>query len=222
MPAVARAADRQGDGRPLRILIADDHAVVRAGMRAILEGQPGWTVCGEASTGREAVAKALALKPDVTVLDVSMPELNGLEATRQIRRAGAGPVLIMTVYGVDEIAEEALAAGASACLLKTDPQPMLVEAIRSVLRGHAFISTSLAPPDAQGVRDGARPSPLSSREREVLQLLAEGRSNKEIGSILGIATKTAETHRSRIMAKLDVHSMAELVRYAVRKRIIEP
>jgi DNA-binding NarL/FixJ family response regulator len=193
-------------------------------MRVILENQRGWTVCGEAGTGREAVARALELQPDITVLDVSMPELNGLEATRQTRRAGAGAVLIMTIYDLDDVAEEALVAGASACLAKADPPQRLVAAVRGVLEGRSRSSLVQTPgaPLALPLTAGRNHSVLSSREREVLQLLAEGRSNKEIGSILGIATKTAETHRARLMAKLGVRSMADLVRYAVRNRIVEP
>jgi DNA-binding NarL/FixJ family response regulator len=227
MPADARVDSRPQDVKPVRILVADDHGVVRSGMRALLESQRGWTVCGEASTGREAVAKALELRPDLTVLDVSMPEVNGLEAARQIRRAGAGAVVIITAHAVDDIAEEAFAAGASGCVLKGDPQHSLVDAVGAVLQGRRFLSGKVEAPDASAAGaaprlEGRRISSLSPREREVLRLLAEGRSNKEIGSILGITTKTAETHRTRVMAKLDVHSMAELVRFAIRKHVIEP
>jgi two-component system, NarL family, response regulator NreC len=214
--------------KPARILIADDHDVVRQGVRAVLEGQAGWVVCGEASTGREAVAKAIDLQPDVVVLDISMPELNGLEATRQIRRAVSAKILILTVHESDQVVTEVLDAGAHGYVLKTDAGRTLVEAIRALLGRREFIT-----PRMHGVADrrkGTRraaaerraPGRLTPREREVVQLLTEGKSNKEIGVVLGITTKTAETHRAHILARLDLHSMSELVRYAVRNRIIEP
>jgi DNA-binding NarL/FixJ family response regulator len=212
----------------VRILIADDHDVVRQGVRAVLEGQPGWVVCGEASTGREAVAKAIDLQPDVVVLDISMPELNGLEATRQIRRAVSARILILTVHESDQVVTEVLDAGAHGYVLKTDAGRTLVEAIRALVGRQEFFTERV-----QGVADrrtGTRraaadrraPGRLTPREREVVQLLTEGKSNKEIGVVLGITTKTAETHRAHILAKLHLHSMSELVRYAIRNRIIEP
>ncbi len=213
--------------KPVRILIADDHEVVRHGVRAVLEGQAGWIVCGEASSGREAVAKAVDLRPDIVVLDVSMPELNGLEATRQLRHAVSAKVLILTVHESDQIVTEVLDAGAHGYVLKTDAGRTLVEAIRALLGRQEFFT-----PRMHGVADrrtGTRragdrraPGGLTPREREVVQLLTEGKSNKEIGVVLGITTKTAETHRAHILAKLHLHSMSELVRYAIRNRIIEP
>jgi DNA-binding NarL/FixJ family response regulator len=212
----------------VRILIADDHDVVRQGVRAVLEGQAGWVVCGEASTGREAVAKAIDLQPDVVVLDISMPELNGLEATRQIRRAVSARILILTVHESDQVVTEVLDAGAHGYVLKTDAGRTLVEAIRALVGRQEFFTERV-----QGVADrrtGTRraaadrraPGRLTPREREVVQLLTEGKSNKEIGVVLGTTTKTAETHRAHILAKLHLHSMSELVRYAIRNRIIEP
>jgi DNA-binding NarL/FixJ family response regulator len=214
--------------KPVRILIADDHEVVRHGVRAVLQGQAEWVVCGEASSGREAVAKAIELRPDIVVLDVSMPELNGLEATRQIRRAVSAKVLILTVHESDQVVTEVIEAGAHGYVLKTDAGRTLVEAIRALLRRQEFFTARV-----HGVTDrrtGARraaadrgaPGRLTPRQREVVQLLTEGKSNKEIGVVLGITTKTAETHRTHIMAKLHLHSMSELVRYAIRNRIIEP
>ncbi len=214
--------------KPVRVLIADDHDVVRHGVRAVLEGQAGWVVCGEASTGREAVAKTIDLLPDVVVLDISMPELNGLEAARQIRRAVPAKVLILTVHESDQVVTEVLDAGAHGYVLKTDAGRTLVEAIRALLRHQTFFSERV-----QGVADrraGTRRAPadrrapggLTPRQREVVQLLAEGKSNKEIGVVLGVTTKTAETHRTNILAKLNLHSMSELVRYAIRNRLIEP
>jgi len=214
--------------KPVRILIADDHEVVRHGVRAVLEGQAGWVVCGEASSGREAVAKAVELRPDIVVLDVSMPELNGFEATRQIRHAVPAKILILTVHESDQVVTEVLDAGAHGYVLKTDAGRTLVEAIRALLGNQEFFTARV-----HGVADrrtGTRravaerraPGRLTPREREVVQLLTEGKSNKEIGVVLGIATRTAATHREHILAKLHLHSMSELVRYAIRNRIIEP
>lgn len=213
--------------RPVRILIADDHDVVRQGVRAILEGRAGWVVCGEASTGREAVAKAIDLQPDVVVLDISMPELNGLEATRQIRRAVSAKILILTMHESDQVVSEVLDAGAHGYVLKTDAGRTLVEAILALLRHREFLTERVHPvadrrTAARGAPVTRRRRSLTPRQREVLQLLTEGRSNKEIGVILGMTTKTAETHRAHILAKLRLHSMSELVRYAIRNRIIEP
>jgi DNA-binding NarL/FixJ family response regulator len=215
--------------KPVRILIADDHELVRRGVRTVLEGQAGWVVCGEASTGREAVAKALDLRPDIVILDISMPELNGLEATRQIRRAVPAKVLILSVHESEQLVTEVLNAGAHGYVLKADAGRTLVEAIRTVVRRREFLSERVhgAANRPTGTRRraaaaGRRAASLSPREREVLQLLAEGKSNKEIGVVLGTTTKTAETHRAHILAKLDLHSMSELVRYAIRNRVIEP
>lgn len=214
--------------KPVRILVADDHEVVRQGVRAVLEGQEGWEVCGEARSGREAVAKAIELQPDVVVLDITMPELNGLEATRQIRRAVPARVVILTVHESDQVVTEVVDAGAHGYVLKADAGRTLVEAIRALLGGQTFFTERVhgVAERRTGTRRAAAerraPGPLTPREREVVQLLSEGKSNKEIGVALGIATKTAETHRANAMAKLDLHSMSELVRYAIRNRIIEP
>jgi DNA-binding NarL/FixJ family response regulator len=210
----------------VRILVADDHEVVRQGVRTVLEGQPQWVVCGEASTGREAVAKAVALQPDVVVLDISMPELNGLEATRQIRRLVATKVLVLTVHESDQLVNEVVDAGAHGYVLKTDAGRTLVDAIRALLERREFFTGRVYAAAGHRARQrGAAatggPS-LTPREREVLQLLTEGKSNKEIGVALGTTTKTAETHRAHILAKLNLHSMSELVRYAIRNHIIEP
>jgi DNA-binding NarL/FixJ family response regulator len=212
--------------KPVRILIADDHEVVRQGVRAVLEGQAGWVVCGEASSGREAVAKALALQPDIVVLDVSMPELNGFEATRQIRRTVQAKVLILTVHESDQVVTEVLDAGAHGYVLKTDAGRTLVEAIRALLGRREFFTerVHVVADRRTGGRAAVKPGAgrLTPRQREVVQLLTEGKSNKEISVILGMTTKTAETHRAQILAKLRLHSMSELVRYAIRNRIIEP
>jgi DNA-binding NarL/FixJ family response regulator len=214
--------------RPVRILIADDHEVVRQGVRTIIEREPGWVVCAEAGTGREAVAKAVALQPDVVVLDVSMPELNGLEATRQIRRLVATKILVLTVHDADQMVAELLDAGADGYVLKVDAGRTLVAAIHALLGARKFVThrvhaIAARRPVARGATAAGRgPGRLTPREREVLQLLTEAKSNKEIGAALGMATKTAETHRARIMAKLNLHSIGELVRYAIRNRMIEP
>ena len=223
-----RATERGQPMKRVRILIADDHEVVRRGVRAVLEGQAGWVVCGEASSGREAVAKAISLRPDIVVLDISMPELNGLEATRQIRRAVPAKVLILTVHESDQVVTDVLDAGAHGYVLKTDAGRTLVEAIRALLGRLEFFTERVhgvadRPTSARRMAPDRRASGrLTPREREVLQLLTEGKSNKEVGVVLGVTTKTAETHRAHILAKLDLHSMSELVRYAIRNRIIEP
>jgi DNA-binding NarL/FixJ family response regulator len=214
--------------KSIRILIADDHEVVRQGVRAVLEGQAGWVVCGEAGTGREAVAKAIDLRPDIVVLDIGMPELNGLEATRQIRRAVPAKILILTVHESEQVVTEVVDAGAHGYVLKADAGRKLIDAIRALLRHQEFftdrvhVATARRAGPRRSAAAGRGPGPLSPREREVLQLLTEGKSNKEIGAVLGTTTKTAETHRAHILAKLNLHSMSELVRYAIRNRIIEP
>ena len=209
-----------------QILVADDHEVVRQGVRALLEANPDWSVCCEAATGREAVAKATEFHPDLVVLDIAMPEMNGLEAARQIRHAvPSAKILVLSVHHIDQFAQEFIDAGVRGYLLKGDAGRMLVDAVRTVLKGEKFFTPSLVETADGLVRESGLTPPtkrLTRREREVLQLLAEGRSNKEIGTALHITTKTAETHRARLMAKLGVHSVAELVRYAIRNNIVEP
>ena len=212
---------------PVRILIADDHEVVRFGVRAVIERVEGWVVCGEASTGSAAVAQAIALRPDVVVLDISMPELNGLEATRRILRVIQTSILILTMHDSEEVLADVLNAGARGCLLKSDSNRTLVQAIGAILRNKPFVSDTVGgivrrrPLSGLAVDSQPRDR-LTTREREVLQLLTEGKGNKEIAALLRISVKTAETHRARMMAKLGLHSMSELVRYAVRNHIIQP
>jgi len=213
----------------MRILLADDHEVVRRGLRALLQAQPSWEVCGEAANGREAVEKAQALRPDVVVLDITMPELNGLEAARRILRAAPRTqVLILTMHDSDEVVHEVLEAGARGYVLKSDAGRDLVAAVEALGEGRPFFTTRVAELVLTGYlqgaaepakRAGAR-SRLTSRERELLQLLAEGKSNKEAATALSISVKTVETHRANIMRKLNLHSISELVHYAVRNRII--
>jgi DNA-binding NarL/FixJ family response regulator len=215
----------------LRILIADDHDVVRRGMRALLEDQSGWEVCAEANNGRQAVEKVKQLKPDVAVMDVTMPELNGLEATRQILKiAPRTEVLILTVHESEQIAQEVLKTGARGYILKSDAGRELVAAVQAVSHHKPFftarvsqmvsdsqLKSGLASVEAEDI--GSR---LTAREREIVQLLAEGKANKEVASVLNISVKTVETHRTNIMRKLRLHSVSELVRYAVRNNIVSP
>jgi len=211
---------------PVQILIADDHDVVRQGLRRVLEAEPRWIVCGEASSGREAVALAVALRPEIVLLDISMPGLNGIDATRRIRRlVPSTRVIILTMHNAEQIVTEAIEAGARGCVLKSDSARTLVNAVQRVLANQTYISAELRVGQHETAADTAsagRTPRLTGREREVLQLLTEGRGNKEIAELLGISPKTAETHRARVMGKLGLHSVGELVRYAVRNRIIEP
>ena len=213
----------------LKILIADDHDIVRKGLRMLLEEHLGWEICGEARSGREAVESAIQLTPDVTVIDVSMPDLNGLEATRQIRKAcPKTEVLVITHHDSDEMAGEVLDAGARGYVLKSDSDKDLVNAVEALSQHKPFFTSRVTEIllDNRGSRitdpaDQMR-NRLTTREREILQLLAEGKTAKEVASILGIAIKTSDTHRTNIMRKLNVHSVAELVRYAIRNKVVEP
>ena len=213
----------------LKILIADDHSIVRSGIRGLLEDQPGWEVCAEAATGREAVNLALKHKPDVVVIDYSMPELNGIEATRQIRAALPDTeVLVFTMHDSEDVLQKALAAGARGYLVKSDDSAQLIDAVQSLSRHKAFVSTAVSGALVSGFLHNAGSTaqqPLESltpREREIVQLLAEGNSNKEIAAKLFISVKTVETHRSTVMRKLEVNSIVELVRYAIRNKLVEP
>jgi DNA-binding NarL/FixJ family response regulator len=215
----------------LRLLVADDHDVVRKGVRTLLEEQPGWEVVAEASNGREAVEKAKLLRPDVTILDLIMPELNGLEAAREILKSVPTKILILTVYDSDPLIRQTLEAGAQGYVLKSDAGRDLVSAVDALRRNKTFFT----PKVAQMVLEGylGRPSKtneddsnkvglrLTARQRQILQLLAEGKSSKEVAAALNISVKTAETHRANIMRRLDYHSVSKLVRYAIRHHVIE-
>ncbi|HXN50632.1 MAG TPA: response regulator transcription factor [Candidatus Acidoferrum sp.] len=216
----------------LRLLLADDHEIVRKGLRSLLEAQPGWQVAAEASDGREAVEKAKELKPDITVLDIGMPSLNGLEATRQmLKNDSRAKILILTMHESDPLIRDVLDAGARGYVLKTDASRDLVTAINAVRSNKTFFTAKVAQMVLDGYLDQGpkkeKPpveSPktrLTPRQREIVQLLAEGKSSKEVAVQLGLSVKTAETHRANIMRRLDCHSVSELVRYAVRNNIIE-
>ena len=209
----------------LRILIADDHSVVRAGLRSLLESHPGWEVCAEAADGREAVEKAAKHKPHVAVLDIGMPLLNGVEATRRIRKSSPDTeILVLTMHESEDLVQQVTEAGARGYILKDDADRILIAAVDAVRNHKPYFSTRVS--SAADSTDSSEPpkssrSRLTPREREILQLLAEGKSNKEIASLLGISVNTAEAHRANIMLKLGFHSITELVVYAVRNKIIQ-
>ena len=208
---------------PFRILLADDHEVVRAGLRAMLEEQSGWEVVAEAADGRDAVEKASKLKPDAVVIDIAMPSLNGLEAVRQIAKAVPNAkVLVLTMYDSDPLIQQVLQAGARGYLLKSDAGRDLVSAIDALRRNKTFFTPKVSQMVLEGYLDKSPRENLrlTSRQREIVQLLAEGKSSKEVAAVLGLSVKTAETHRANIMRKLDCHSVTELVRYAIRNHII--
>jgi DNA-binding NarL/FixJ family response regulator len=216
--------------KTLRILVADDHDVMREGTRAVIERQKGWELCGLAATGREAVAQAILLQPDIVIMDMTMPELNGLDAAVQIkRRLPDTEILMFTGHETDELIREAFRAGVKSFIFKSEAHTYLVEAIESLSRHKPFFTSKVSEilfadiltrsEKTSGVNHpGQR---LSAREREIVQLLAEGRTNKEVGDVLGISVRTAESHRASVLRKLSLDSVAALVRYAVRNKIIE-
>ena len=212
----------------LRILIADDHALLRKGLVDLLEAHPDWRVCGEAVDGRQAVTEAQRLAPDVAVLDLSMPELNGIEATRRIREVSPrAAVLVLTGSYSERLEEEASSAGARGFVLKSSPEDCVVRAVEALARGESWFRHEVsrgggerrAPP---GGHAQAQAAGLTSREIEVTQLLAEGKTNWCIATILGISVRTVETHRANVMRKLGLQSVVELVHYAVRNLMVEP
>ncbi|MCL6552723.1 MAG: response regulator transcription factor [Armatimonadota bacterium] len=214
----------------IRILIADDHSIVREGVRMILAGQDDFEVVGEAATGREAVEQARRLRPDVVVMDISMPDLNGIQATELIRRElPEVQVLGLTMHEEGNYVFELLKVGAAGYVLKRAAAEDLVAAVRAAHRGEAFLYPSVAKMVVQDFLQRASPKEkehaldgLTEREREVLTLIAEGYTNQEIANRLYISIKTVQTHRAHIMEKLNLHDRAELVRYAIRKGLIEP
>jgi two-component system, NarL family, response regulator NreC len=212
----------------LRILLADDHTIVRQGLRKILEAQPEWTVVAEASDGRDTVRLAIDVQPDVVILDIGMPRLNGIEATRQIaRRLPSVGIVILSMHSDETYILQALQAGARAYLLKDSADTDLIHGVNAAAAGKSFFSPVVARVmlddylrhlSQKGSVD--RFDALSEREREVFQLIAEGHSNKEIADLLSVSPSTVDTHRTHILQKLDVHSTAELVLYAVRRGVI--
>jgi DNA-binding NarL/FixJ family response regulator len=213
----------------LRILVADDHELVRHGIRGILRTRRGWRVIGEAANGQEAVEKAHKLKPDVAILDVSMPDLDGLQATRQIRETSPNTkVVVLTMHESDQMVHRVLEAGALGYVLKSDLAANLVKAVKDVSAGRLFLTPRVSDIVLKGFLNSAdqtdpetqtraRPTP---REVEIIRLLAEGKANKVIAANLGITIRTVETHRARIMVKLGLHSLAGLLHYAIRQKIV--
>jgi DNA-binding NarL/FixJ family response regulator len=214
--------------KKLRILIADDHGLVRRGACAVLQARRGWRVVAEAADGREAVQKAIELKPDVAVVDIGMPELDGVEVVRQIREAVPDTkVLVLTMHESDQMVRRALEAGARGYLLKSDLTASLTKAVKAIAEGKRFLTPKVSEIVLDGFlttggqhrqpkREDARVTP---RETQIIALLAGGKSNKEIASELGIAVRTVETHRAKIMLKLGLHSITELVHYAIRNKL---
>lgn len=214
----------------LEILVVDDHDIIRRGLTKLLTAKPGWEVCAEAKTGREAVTLAEQLKPDIVVMDISMPDLNGLEATRRINKTlPKTGILIVTMHFSDQLVRDVIEAGARGYVLKSDADRDLVTAVDSIANRRTFFTpraSEMLLDDFSRQSSGAeRKLPqrnrLTTREREIVQLLAEGKSSKEVAVALGISVKTAETHRANIMRKLEFHSVSEVVRYAIKNQIIE-
>jgi DNA-binding NarL/FixJ family response regulator len=211
----------------LQILIVDDHGVVRKGMRALLTGEKDWAICAEASNGNEALEKAAELQPDVAILDISMPEMNGIEATRRIRTLSPNTqILILSMHDSELLLSESIKAGAHGYVLKEDADTCLLPALNALRKRKVYYSPGVKPrsarqPNGNAVDAAALAAfrPLTSREREIIQLIAKGRRNKEIADSLQIAVKTVEAHRYRLMHKLGLHSVAELVHYAIHNKL---
>jgi len=207
-------------------LIADDHEIVRQGIRAIIESHAGWEVCGEATDGKEALEKVNECNPDLVALDIGMPILNGLDAARKILNDNPkAKILFLTVYDTDAAAKTAMQIGAKGLILKSDAGRELIGAIESIQRNAVYFSPRMSHAglgsDLRGSRRSIEKDTLTPRESEVIKLLAEGKSTKDVAAILGLSVKTAETHRSNIMGKLGLHSVSELVLYAVRNNIVQ-
>ncbi len=214
----------------VRILVADDHGVVRRGVKELLESQPAWQVCAEAASGREALKQAEQLQPDVVVLDVSMPEMNGLAVAREIHSVSPkSKLLVFSMHESEEVVREALDAGACGYVCKSDLDRDLLAAVAAVLSNKRFFGAKVTEIAVQEyLNDSGRPTAkrrnrelLTARQHDVVRLLAEGKGNKEVAAALGISVKTVETHRSAIMRRLELHSFSELVRYAVRNHLVE-
>ncbi len=215
----------------LRIIIADDHGLIRQGVKAVIESQRAWQLCGEADNGRAAVELVRKHKPDIAVLDITMPELNGLDVTRQLKTVSPKTkVLILTMHDSEALADEVLQAGARGYLLKSDAAELLPKAIETLAAGKNFLTPKIARPSNGGGKSmTAKPADetiprfrLTPRERQIVQLLAEGKANKEVAHGLAISLDTVETHRKNILNKLCLRSTADLVRYAIRNNLIQP
>jgi len=211
-------------------MIADDHDLVRRGLKTILESHPGWSVCAEAHSGREAVTMAKEFRPDIAVMDISMPELNGIEAARQIKKLSPNTeMLILSMHHTDQLVREIIGAGAKGYIIKSDSDGQLVAAVEALAMHKIFFTPCATEIMLESVRSRRSVSRveqsvrnrLTPREREIVQLLSEGKSSKEVAVILGISVKTSETHRANVMRKLEIHSVSQLVRYAVRNQIVE-
>jgi DNA-binding NarL/FixJ family response regulator len=206
-----------------RILVADDHDAVRSGLRAVLEARPGWEVVAEAHDGRQALAKAIETRPDVAIVDYSMPFMIGIEVTRHIReRQLAAEVLIFTMYDSRDLALQAVRAGAHAYLLKSDANKLLLAAVESLMQHRPFCGGAFSGEfNGSADSDCGRHQLLSPREETIVRLIAEGYSNKKVSSLLNVSIKTTETHRATAMRKLNVRSTAGLVRFAIRNKLLE-
>lgn len=216
----------------VRILVADDHEVVRRGLCTLIQSEPNLEVCGEAADGREAVEQAEKLRPEIVIVDIAMPVLNGLEATRQILKANPKiKILILTLHDSDQVVRDVLGAGARGFLLKSDAARDLIAALEALVHDKTYFTSSVASlvlegylrshsPAAQAAQAISAADRLTPREREIVQLLAEGKSTKEVASALDLRVKTAETHRTNIMRKLQLRSVSDLVLYAVRNNIV--
>ncbi len=209
---------------PTRVLLADDHTLVRQGLKALLERE-GFAVVGEASNGQEAIRLAPNIRPDIAILDISMPILNGLDAARELQKASRSTKsILLTQHDEDQYVIEALRAGVRGYVLKNQASTDLIHAIQQVCRGEIYLSPSISGTIVTAFlsKTSVQTDPLTSRERQVLQLVGEGKSSKEIAVLLGISIKTTESHRTRLMRKLDIHELASLVRYAIRRGLVQP
>lgn len=209
-----------------RILIADDHEIVRKGLRSLVEAHPGWEVCGEAADGWETVRLTTELKPDLVALDIGMPNLNGLEAGKQLLHDNPKlRILFLTIYETEQAVKTALQMGAKGLILKSDAARELVVAVEAIQQNSTYFTSrmqhAIRGSDLRGSRRPLGKDVLTRRESQVIQLLAEGKSTKEVAALLSVSVKTAETHRSNIMGKLGLHSVSELVLYAVRNNIVQ-
>jgi DNA-binding NarL/FixJ family response regulator len=209
----------------IRILIADDHEVVRKGILTLLETHSEWEICGEACTGKDAIAKAARLKPDVVLLDITMPEASGLEAIPEILKAQPqAKIIVLTMHDSGQMASRVLSAGASGLVLKSDAARDLILALEAISKNQPFLSpqvTKILVNEIRHTQAGPSPDALTSRETEVLKLLAEGKSNKEVAARLGISPRTIDAHRAHIMDKLHLRTLSDLVHFAIRHKIVE-